>query len=368
MLVTLAESLEQQGCRCILGVFNDSRSPHVEVAEHARLRGLKVELVRCAGRCDLHAVTQIRRLIAKHRIDILHPHGYKADIYAYAAAWPDRVAIIATSHNWPNPLWSMRAYAVLDRWAMRSFDRIAVVSDLVADVLLRSGVEADKIRTIFNGVDCERFQSAEATLRNSVVSDNATLVGFIGRFVPDKGGEILLRAAQMVLTADPGARFVLVGDGPCREDWERLAVQLGIGKKVIFTGVRQDMPGIYASLDLFVLPSLCEAMPMCVLEAMAAGKAVIASRVGAITKVLVDKHTGMLVNPGNIEELAAAIRQLMRDPEQALRLGGNASTCAREQFSSEAMAKRYRHLYQEVIDSRQNANQTALALREEQHV
>jgi len=367
MLVTLAESLQKQACRCTVGVFSDSRSPHVEVAEQARLRGLEVELVPCAGRCDWRAVTHIRRLIAKHQADVLHPHGYKADLYAYAAARPRRMPIVATSHNWPNPLWSTRAYAVLDRWVMRSFDRIAVVSDVVAEIIRRSGVRAEKVRMIFNGIDCERFQSAEATLRHAVVSDDETLVGFVGRFVPEKGGEILLRAARMVLREHPQTRFALVGDGPSRAEWEQLAVELGIRRQVLFTGVRQDMPGVYASLDLFVLPSVCEAMPMCLLEAMAAGKAVIASRVGAVPK-LIDEHTGVLLNPGNTEALAGAIRALLRNPEQRSRFGQNASERVRQRFSSEAMAAQYRSLYREVTDQRQNAGESALALRGEPHV
>jgi len=367
MLVTLAEALERQECRCIVGVFSDSRFQHVEVADQAGLRGLEVELVPCAGRCDWRAVTHIGQLIAKHRVDVLHPHGYKADFYAYAAAWRRYVAVVATSHNWPNPLWSMKAYAVLDRWVMRNFDRVAVVSDVVAEAIRRSGVRAEKIRTIFNGIDCERFQSAQPSLGDSGVSEDEALIGFVGRFVPEKGGEILLRAARIILNQHPQTRFAFIGDGPCRGHWEQLAIELGIHKQVIFTGVREDMPGVYASLDFLVLPSLCEAMPMCVLEAMAAGKAVLASRVGAVPN-LIDKHTGVLVDPGDVEALAAAIQTILRDPEQRRRLGQNASERVRLRFSSGVMAIQYLNLYREVIDRRQKAGERRLALGEASHV
>ena len=173
MLVTLATALDKQGCRCIVGVFSDSRFHRTEVADRAHAQGLKVELVPCAGRCDWRVVRHIRNLLTRHSVDVLHPHGYKADLYAYVTAWPHRVATVATSHNWPNPLWSMRAYAVLDRWALRGFDRIAVVSDVVANILHHSGVRADKVCTIFNGVEIERFKSAQPTLRDEIASGEA---------------------------------------------------------------------------------------------------------------------------------------------------------------------------------------------------
>jgi glycosyltransferase involved in cell wall biosynthesis len=361
MLVTLATALVKQRCRCIVGVFSDSRFQHTEIADRACSQGLEVELVPCAARCDWRAVSRIRKLLAEHSVDILHPHGYKADLYSYAAAWPRRVAIVATSHNWPNRLWSMRAYAVLDRWAMRGFERIAVVSDVVADILHHSGIRADRVRTIFNGVEIELFRSAEPTLRNEVASSGETVVGFVGRFVPDKGGEIFLHAARKVLRHYSNTRFVLVGDGPCRRDWDSLAVQLGIRAQVEFTGVRHDMPGVYASLDALVLPSLCEAMPMSVLEAMAAGKPVIASRVGAVPKLVVPKQTGVLIEPGDIDGLSAAIIQLLNDPKQAHRLGENGYARAAEHFSADAMATRYLELYREVVADRENARKSVMA-------
>jgi glycosyltransferase involved in cell wall biosynthesis len=250
----------------------------------------------------------------------------------------------------------MRAYAVLDRWALRGFDRIAVVSDHIAEILRNSGIPARKVQTIFNGVQIERFGSAQPALRDEVASEAEALVGFVGRFVPDKGGAILLRAAQEVLQARPSTRVVFVGDGPSRQEWELLADQLGLRKQVTFAGVRQDMPAVYASFDLLVLPSLCEAMPMCVLEAMAAGKPVIAARVGAVPQLVVPDHTGLLVDAGDVDGLCAAILRLLSNPERAHQLGKNGRARAAEHFSAESVAMRYLELYREVIQMREAAS------------
>jgi len=354
MIVTLAWHLSNQGCRCVVGVFCNSHSPHTEVAQQARRHGLTVEIVRCKGRWDWKAVAQIRKLLVKYNVDILHPHGYKSDVYAYAASWRNRVALLATSHNWPSKLLTMRVYAALDRLVLRKFDKVIVVSDVVGDILRRWGVAPDHVSNIFNGVDLEHFHTASPVLRNELAAEGQSLVGFVGRFVPEKGGALLLQAAQEVLAARWKTRFVLVGEGPSREKWEALASQLGIREQVSFVGVRDDMPGIYASLDIVVLPSLIEALPMCLLEAMAAGRPVIATCVGAIPKLIQSGETGLLLDPGDANGLAAAILRLLRDPKLARRLGENGRTHVARDFSAAAMARSYIGHYQQLLACRRS--------------
>jgi glycosyltransferase involved in cell wall biosynthesis len=351
MLVALARNLSVLGCRCIVGVFCDARAPHTEVAEEARRLGLTVEIVTCNGRIDRTTLKQIRQLVKKHGIDVIHPHGYKADLYTYAAALPDRVALLATSHNWPSRSWNMRAYAALDRLALTRFDGVVAISDPIYKILRRWGVPQDKLVTIGNGVDIEQFENAEPTLRQEINSDGA-LVGFVGRFVPDKGGSFLLQAAQRVLASRPNAQFVLVGEGPSRADWQQLASKLGIAPSVIFTGRRNDMPGVYASLDVVVLPSLVESLPMCILEAMAARKPVIATEVGAIPSVIMPQRTGLILKPGDVDGLARAILQLLNNPSLAQELGQNAHTHVRQHFSAHSIAKAYMRQYEIIINRR----------------
>ncbi len=342
MLVNLASALSNLGCRCVVGVFCDSRFQHTEVGDRAKAQGLTVELVPCAGRFDSRAVKQIRRLIAEYDVDVLHTHGYKADLYGYFSQWSSRVALVATCHNWPSRALSMRAYALLDRLALRKFDRVVAISDPLFEILLRSGVEAGRVKMIANGVEIDRFRDAKPTLRDELALGDDALVGFVGRLVPGKGGEALLRAAQQVLRIIPGTKFVFVGDGPSRHSWESLAKELGISDQVVFAGVRSDMPGVYSSFQLVALPSLCEAMPMCVLEAMAASKPVVATNVGAVPKVVDPGQTGLLVDPGDVDGLSDAIVRILRDRELACQMGKNGSIRASQSFSADAMARQYR--------------------------
>lgn len=256
----------------------------------------------------------------------------------------------------------MRAYAVLDRFVLRSFDKVIGVSEVPSNILRRSRVAPNKIAIIPNGVDVERFQLAAPSLRKEIASDNVTLVGFVGRLVPDKGGEILLRAAQHVLASCPGIKFVFVGEGPSRKQWEALAIQLGIGKQVVFVGAREDMPGVYSSLDIVVLPSFIESLPMCLLEAMAAGKPVISTRVGAVPRLVTSEQIGLLVEPGHVDALSSAILRVLENHELALRLGKNARQHVTRNFSAEAMAKNYIWHFEHVLANHRETtpNQTSL--------
>jgi glycosyltransferase involved in cell wall biosynthesis len=352
MLVTLSKALSAHGCRCVIGVFQQSHGPHPEIAIQARRQDLEVEIIGCDGKWDRSTVAQIQVLARELRADILHPQGYKSDVYAYASSRGLHCGLVATSHNWPSRAPKMQAYAALDRFLLRRFDRVVVVAEQVRQRLLRSGVGEAKICSIANGVDIERFRAAKPVLRKEL-GVTGPLIGYVGRLSSEKGGNTLLQAAERVLQTAPGVSFVFVGDGPCRHSWELLASELGIREHVVFTGVRSDMAEIYASFDLMVLPSHVEAMPICLLEAMASGKPVVASAVGSVPKVLSPEETGLLVAPGNSEQLANSILRVLRDYEFARSLGSAAREVVVKRHSAQAMAKKYYDIYEQVVAERQ---------------
>jgi glycosyltransferase involved in cell wall biosynthesis len=349
MLLALARTLAALGCGSMVGVFRDARAHNTELEARAAQLGLQVETISCGGRWDWKTVRRVRELVVAHGVDVLHTHGYKADVFGCAAAWPNRVALVATCHNWPSRLPSMRAYAAIDRLALRNFDRVATASGPVAEILHRWRVPAHKLKTIPNGVDLEPFREPAPSLRKELGAGAERLIGFVGRLVPDKGGALLLSAAKTVLAAFPNARFLFAGEGPARADWEALAAELGIASQVAFAGSRADMPAVYASLDMVVLPSFKEAMPMCLLEALAAAKPVVATSVGAIPKVIVPGVTGLLCEPGDANGLAAAIIRLLRDPELGRTLGNQGRAHVTRHFAAEVVGRSYIELYQEAL-------------------
>lgn len=347
MLLNLCASQEKAGCQNSLVLFYNVHAPNVEFYERARRRGLSVRMVHCQGRADLGAVRQIEEYIEEDGIDLLHTHGYKADLYGYIAARRSRRPIVATCHNWVGGTAALGIYNHLDRMALKRFHALAAVSDSVAQRLTDSGVSAKKVRTISNGIDVQAFERVRPL--PALTFDGNKVVGMVARLDLQKGFEYLLRAARDLCVAFPALKVVMVGDGPDRKVIEEMIQRFGLMSNVILVGQHSDMPRIYAAIDIFVLPSLNEGLPMTILEAMAASRPVIATRVGAVPSVIRDGETGLLVDPGDIHGLRSAIARLLSQPDVCRRIGAAGHNWVSRNYTAEAMALKYSQMYDEVL-------------------
>ena len=347
MLLNLCASQQKAGCQNSLMLFYNVHAPNVEFYERARRRGLSVRMVHCQGRADWRAVRQIEDCIQEDGIELLHTHGYKADLYGYVAARRSGKPIVATCHNWVGGTAALGIYNHLDRMALKRFHGLAAVSDSVAQRLLNSGVAATKIRTIANGIDVEPFERALPS--PALNFDGNKVIGMVARLDLQKGFEYLLRAAHQLCGTFPALKVVIAGEGPDRQAIENMIQRFGLQSSVILAGHHSDMPGIYAAIDIFVLPSLNEGLPMTILEAMAASKPVIATRVGAIPSVIKEGETGLLVDPGDADGLRDALARLLSDSDLCQCLGAAGHDWVRRNYTSEAMAMKYRQMYGEVL-------------------
>jgi glycosyltransferase involved in cell wall biosynthesis len=347
MLLNLCASQEQSGCQNSLLIFYNVHVPNVEFYERARRRGLSVRMVHCNGRADWRAVRQIEEYIQEDGVDLVHTHGYKADLYGYLAAWRCHKPVVATCHNWVGGTAALGIYNHLDRMALKKFNALAAVSDAVAHRLLAFSVPAEKIKTIANGIDVTAFERAQPL--PLLKAEGNTVVGVVARLDLQKGFEYLLHAARELCKTFHDLKIVIVGEGPDRNAIEEMIQQYGLQASVVLAGQQSNMPAVYAAMDMFVLPSLNEGLPMTVLEAMAASKPVIATRVGAIPSVIKDGENGLLVNAKDPEGLQNAIASLLSDPERSRRLGDQAHAWVSQNYTSEEMALKYRDMYEEVL-------------------
>jgi glycosyltransferase involved in cell wall biosynthesis len=169
---------------------------------------------------------------------------------------------------------------------------------------------------------------------------------------PEKGLNLFLKAAREVLNTRPETEFLIVGEGPQRPMLESQACELGIAHAVVFTGVLDDMPDVYASMDIFVLPSLNEGLPLALLEAMAAGKPVVATRVGGVPGLVISERTGLLVETQNVTALRDSMLRLIDDPQLRHELGEAGQRLVAERFSAEKMAGNYLRMYRDIISTR----------------
>ena len=349
VILNLSRTLNEGPHRSLLGVFSNSSNPNLQLHENAKKEGIDSYLIPCDGQIDRKAITSIRELAQRTGADVVHAHGYKADIYAFFALRASGVSLVSTCHNWIDNDRKTSFYGILDRLILRGYARVVAVSEDVRQRLLKSGVKANKVRMIRNGIDLRPFDRASAAVRHELGWDAYQIVGLVGRLSVEKGVDIFLQAAACVLAHCPDTRFVVAGDGPGRAELDTLIDKLGIRDHVRMLGRCNDMPTLFASLDIMVSASRREGLPIAILEGMASRLPLIATAVGEVPTVIQDGHTGVLVPTEDPELLAAAMIELLRDPAKRERVGSAARQLVEDEFSAERMTADYLRVYEDAI-------------------
>ena len=233
-----------------------------------------------------------------------------------------------------------RGQLACQRFAYRAAHLVIANSKAAAAQLRSEGVPSRKVRTIANGVDCGAFGPAP-TRSGQLIRRVVT----VANLRPEKGHDTLIAAAARIVSERPETEFLIVGDGVLRDSLERRVSELGLSRQIRFLGERSDVAGLLASSDVFVLPSRSEACPNSVLEAMAAGLPIVATRVGGVPELIDSGRTGLLVDADRPAELAEAVLDLIDDPQRASHLGRAARKAAERRFSFDRMVSTFEHLY-----------------------
>lgn len=305
---------------------------------------------RVSDRNLLARLPGLMRAVGAERPAVFHAHltwPLACKFGLVAAAVRGVPAVVATAHLFVEHLMNWKVRLQL-RAVGLGVHRYLAVSRHVHDRLVATlGLPGRKLRIVPNGIDPARFtRPADPALRARLdPSQGRPLVFTAARLAPQKGLDLLLEAAALV----PEARFVIAGDGPERGALEARAAALGVAPRLRLLGTRDDVADWLAACDLYVLPSLFEGLPISVLEAMAASKPVVATRIGGTDEAVADGETGILVTPGDASALAGAIRTFISDPERA-RVAGDAGRRRFEaRFTSGAMVAAVTATYQELL-------------------
>lgn len=304
------------------------------------------------------AINKLIRLVKEKNIGLIHSNSIRTHIYGIIAARSGRIPAVWHQRN-------LITNEIFDADRLLFFlpERIICNSFAVARRFLKKGNLPDKVRVIYNGVDTESFNphiSSNQIREEFNINPGQILVGIVSRFHPIKGHEMFFRAAEILLKNFPALAekimFLVVGGAVFNEDkyMERrlrdIANRLGLGGKIIFTGVRQDMPQLYASMDIFVLTSHKEACARAVLEAMACGKPIIAVNAGGTPELVEEGVTGFLTRPENPEAIAEKIAFLAENTMLAKKMGQEARRRAEEKFSIKRNAEEIQKVYAELVE------------------
>jgi glycosyltransferase involved in cell wall biosynthesis len=234
----------------------------------------------------------------------------------------------------------------------RSRAVVAVSRDIASGVCAGNWADPSRLHTVLNGVDLDQFQpgSDRDPVRRALgISPGARVLGTVARLSPEKDQATLLRAFRQLARELPSAHLMLVGDGALRSELERLARDLGLAERTHFLGERRDIASLLRAMDVFCLPSLTEGTSLTLLEAMATGLPVVATAVGGNPEVVADQVSGLLVKPGEPDQLAHALLCVFQDGQWARRLGHAGREIVRQRYSMQAMVERYAGIYQQVL-------------------
>ncbi len=348
VIISLCKELRHTDFQPVLGCIIPENSSLPEVGLVAEKHGIEVIPIQQTTKYDWQ---HLKQTIKTARIDLIHAHGYKASVLSFLAENMRGNRILITCHLWTNDTFLLRIYAFLEAIVMKKARTVVAVSETIRDAIESRPFGRQHVTVIWNGIDLEEWSPGTAdriTKKQTLgLREDSLVLGLFGRLTKQKGHEYLFRALTDI-KAD--VELICVGDGPLLENLKNTAKRAGL-TNIHFLEYRKDVKELLEITDIFVMPSLDEGLPMALLEAMAMGKAVIASRVGAIPSTITHEKDGILIAPHDVTNLRDAIIRLAESPSLRQQLGANARHTIQHHFSSKIMTRHYITQYQEAISA-----------------
>jgi glycosyltransferase involved in cell wall biosynthesis len=311
---------------------------------------------------DPATLPALLKVIDRKQVDILHLHGYGATTFGRLAAGMRRIPAIVHEHaNLTDTPWYQK---IADACLEPLTDIAIAVSKSTAEFVVKARqLPPDKVKIVYLGVPLEEFsrprspEEVQAARRELGVGPDETLVGTVTRLHESKGNSYLVEAAAAVMRERPRTRFVLVGEGPLREPLEAQATALGLGDRFVFAGFARDVARVVSAFDISAFPSLWEGTPLTVFEALAMGRAIVATDADGLVDVLTHDVDALIVPKRDAAAFAATIVRLIDEPETRARLGAGARA-AGQQYDIAAFVRKMERLYDLLHDVSRRTHRT----------
>lgn len=343
ILISLVEGLDKDRYRSVVCLLSDGWLK-VELEK----RRIETVVIPQPHSFDVLWLFRAYRLLKDRGIHVMHSHEFATNVYASVLSSLTGVPVVATAHgkNYYGDKWRRRAAY---RFVARQSTMVAVSADLKRFLMERIGIPASDIRVVHNGIDLSRYVVREGN--NDVkaelgISAGQRVIGTVGNLFAVKGQTYLLKACKTVAGEFPTFVLLIAGEGDQLDLLREEASVLGISGNVKFLGFRDDVPSLLQAMDVFVLPSLSEGLPLSVLEALALEKPIVATNVGGVPEIMEDGVTGYLVPPRNPDVLSEKIRLVLRNPDMAAELGRAGRKRVEKAFSLKQMIQEYQLLYE----------------------
>jgi glycosyltransferase involved in cell wall biosynthesis len=349
VILEIANHSERFGYTSVIGVLHDSRDADSELLNVAQSNGFETHSFVCNSRLDFKVIKEINNIISTNSIRLLHCHGYKEDMYGILSR--TGVPLLATNHLWKTNTLMLRIYNIIDTFLLRYFSMVVGVSDEIVAEMQKKGIT--KAIKVANGVDTKKYSIATKNIelsKNLGLGQDNVVFGMVSSLTPEKNHSCAITAFASL--EDKTSQLLIVGDGPLLAELKAQTISMNISERVFFVGRRSNIYEIQSVVDVFLLPSLMEGLPMALLEAMACGKAVIVSRVGENGNVVDDNISGIVVASVDAFSFAKAMQLLIDHSELIKKFGHEARKSVEKKFSSERMALTYCNIYNLLLSDR----------------
>jgi glycosyltransferase involved in cell wall biosynthesis len=357
----LSSNLDPERFENSICAFLNHRRSRNSFAEAIETQGLLLDTILLKHYFEWRPLRELIKLAKARRTEIFHAHGYRADIMGYLAARTLRIPLVSTVHwsfafpKGQTTAFKLRFYSALDLFTLGRCDRVIAVSESTAHVLRSKMNNGGNLEIVPNTLDPKFYEIKKGSRRlkdKLGIESSSKVVGYLGRFSEEKGLRYLVGAMPAVLREVPNCHLLLVGGGPLEGFLRRQCDSLGVSHKVHFLNEIDYVRGFYESIDLFVLPSLTEGMPMVLLEAQYFGLPVIVSRVGGVPEIITPGENGLLVDPGDSTELAHNVIRLLENELLAQRMG----EANRRRYSGNTLLRdwisRYEDIYLSLVNGK----------------
>ena len=291
----------------------------------------------------------IIKLIRQYKVRIIHSHDPKTDFYGYLLKiFFPKLKIISTIHGWTRKRYRSILYTKLDKFLLKKFDAVIAVSENIEQIAKKHGIY--RTHLIQNGIDINKWQPEKRDIFPEDLTRHFT-VGFVGRISKEKGPIDFVRVAQKILNQEANCEFWVAGGGPGRKSMRLMIKQLGVENKFQFLGQLDDnkLHTLYQKLDLFLLTSYTEGLPMTILEACAMSVPVVATNVGGVSEIITHDYNGFLADAGDIDTLASLVLKIKHNKELANSFKKNGRITVEEKFSFSARIKKIEEVYLQTI-------------------
>ena len=336
---------------CASRYWEGARSDSVQDAER-RMDAAGVRYFGLGRRSgtDLYRWLSIRGILRRERVDVLHSHMFGSNVGATVIGRLARVpAIVAHEHTWSFEGRPLRRFVDREVIGRGSTVFIAVSRDDQRKMAEIEGVNPKKILHVPNGIAPPPPPTGADVRSDLGIPAEAPLIGTVSVLRPQKALDVFIRAAAQLLRENPDLRVLLAGDGPLLGELTELVHSLGVQDRLLLPGYRSDASDVIAALDVAVSSSAFEGSPLAVMEYMESARPIVATRVGGVPDLIEDSVHGLLVDPGDVPALTAAIRRMLADPEAARRMGEAARERRRHEFTVDLMVRRFETLYERLV-------------------